>query len=292
MKKILLLIPLLFVGLLCFAIDKMFHTHGAAHLLGVPMLGNSDMRIAYSNAYRSLWKKATLNGKLDKPLGQPGGPTWLPNTGNKILSQSDLISEIVLNVNKTTYQFNINANQNVGGVQLPRERRLNLQDTFYAAQIGYYFSMVQTGGGNTDYANQLFTHPPGQFFGAINLNLADALWNGNLSLAINNRTVVPEWDLYRHRETPQTQYPQFNTPVVTDQYPINDEQYGAQSGMYPCEPMWILDGSYDNVMQVVYNNALNLAGLGTSVVHMVVVIRGILAQNCGKIMEPGLMNPE
>jgi hypothetical protein len=235
-----------------------------------------------------LYNKATNNGANKNP-------SWLPNQGNKILSQSDLRSEIVLNQNKTTYQFGINVNQIVNSQTIfNTERRLNLQDAFYVAQIGYYFRIVSTQGGNTIYSSQLFTHIPGFLFGGgIDVQAGAALWDGNLTLGINNRTVVPEWDLTRHYELPQTQSPMFTTGVATQQYPVNDEFYGGQSGNYPVEPMWILDGSYDNVLNVTYNNALAAIGLGQGAtnIHMVVVMRGILAQNCGKIMEPGNMNP-
>jgi len=254
----------------------------------VQMLGANDMRIAYTNAYRSLWNKATKNGK-------DTNPSWLPNQGNKILSQSDLRSEIVLNQNKTTYQFGINVNQIVNSQTIfNTERRLNLQDTFYCAQIGYYFRVVSTAGGNTSFGSYLNTAIPGWLYGGgVDINAGTSLWDGNLSLSINNRTVVPEWDLYRHFQRNTTQSPVFTTFSPTSQYPAGDETSGDQSGMYPCEPMWILDGSYDNVMNVTFNNALNTIGLGTGAlnIHMVVVMRGILAQNCGKIMEPGLMNP-
>ena len=286
----LLMLPLLAVA---FVIDYFF-CHGAhtAILCGIPMIGSSDMRVAYVNAYRSLYNKATNNGKLANKLGEPGGPSWLPNTGNKILSQSDIRSEILLNVNKTRYQFGINNNDVAPGqVLYNTERRLALNDVFYVSQIGYYFRILSTTAGNTDFNSQLFTHIPGQFSGAINLNQGAALWDGNLTLSILNRVVIPEWDLTRHYEVPQTQYPVFTTPSATAQYPVNDEFYGSQSGMYPTEPMWILDGSYDNVLEVNYNNALTIAGLSTCTIHMVVVMRGILAQNCSKVMEPGTMNP-
>lgn len=261
-----------------------YHIPGATVMMGIPMIGSQDMRIAYANTYKSLWAKATNNGANKNP-------SWLPNQGNKILSQGYLQSEILLNTSKTAYQFGINVNQLTNGQPVyVDERRLQLQDAFYVSSIGYYFKTVATGGGDTEFQYHLFTHPPGQQANGTNQNTLDALWDGNLSLSVNNRTVVPQWDLWRHYETPQTQYPFFGVASPTALYPINDEHYGSQSGVYPCEPMWLLDGAYDNVLNINYNAGLNTIGLGGSV-HMVVILRGILAQNCSKLMEPGLMNP-
>ena len=288
MKIIIKSLVLVVIALAGIIISFLTKQHATGIFALIPMIGSADMRIAYANAYRSLWNKATNNGTNKNP-------SWLPNAGNKILSQSDLRSEIVLNPNKTTYQFGINVNQIVNSQTIfNTERRLNLQDTFYCSQIGYYFRMVATQFGNTSWASYLQTFLSGQFFGSgLDLNRSSALWDGNLSMSINNRTVVPEWDLWRHYEINTTQYPTFVTSTPTTLLPVWDEISGAQSGMYPCEPMWILDGSYDNVLNVNYNNALNAIGLGSGEleVHMVIVMRGILAQNCGKIMEPGLMNP-
>lgn len=272
------------------------HHHAGYMAMSAPgMIGSQDMRIAYTNAYRSLYAKATDNGRLTGKMGDANGPSWLPNVGNKILSQSDLISDIVINVNKTNYQFGINVNQLTNGQSgiFPAERRLNLQDTFFVASVGYYFKMYQTGGGATNYQSTLFTHIPGWFFGgAGGFDITnDSLWDGNLALSINNRTVVTEWDLWRHHEVPTTQYPVFESLASDALLPVNDETYGGQSGMYPAEPMWILDGSYDNVLNVGYNNGLADLNINNNIVHMQVRLRGILAQNCGKIMEPGLANP-
>lgn len=276
-----------FFGLFYMLEQHFFKTHGVI-TMGTQMIGNQDLRIAYVNAYRSLYDKAT------KSVAPGAKPSWMPNQGNKILSQSDLRSEIVLNVNKTTYQFGINVNQQTNQQPiLNTERRLNLQDTFFVAQIGYYFRVVVTAGGSSAYTNQLFTHPPGQIYNppTVNLDSMVSLWNGNMSLAVNNRTIVPEWDLFRHYVCPDNQAPVFGAALATQLFPVNDALWGAQDGMYPVEPMWILDGSYDNVMNITFNNALNLSGLANTQVNMVVIMRGILAQNCGKIMEPGMMNP-
>jgi len=294
-KPIKIILGLLVLAVIIF----MPHMHHAAHVVmcGVPIIGAQDLRIAYTNAYRTLWNKATKNGAIPADKAE-----WLPNVGNKVLSQSDLISEINLSANKSNYNFGINVNQLQNGQPIYQtERRLNLQDTFFCSQIGYFLRVVQTYTGNTDFQYKLFTHPPGQLVGTGGLtdwsNYCDTLWNGSLNLSINNRTIVPEWDLWRHYETPQTQFPTYVTAGTNYGFtiPINDEVYGAQSGMFPCEPMWVLDGSYDNVMQCNFNNSLAAlfsgTGTGQFTLHMVIVMRGILAQNCGKIMEPGLMNP-
>jgi hypothetical protein len=277
------------------------HADAGVILAGVPIIGAQDMRIAYTNAYRSLYMKATGGGRLKGAPGSPGGPEWLPNNGNIILAQSDLISDVLLSANKSAYQFGINVGQvlnqqtSVG----PSERRLTLQDQFYVAQIGYYLIVPRFVGGVSAFST-LYTHNPGLFYNSATDPAwigGDALWDGNLSLTVNNRIVTPEWDLRRHYECPQTQYPVYNGFAGGfpnyEKFPVNDEQYGSQSGMYPVEPLWILDGAYNNVLDLVYNNSIAevFAAFPTTELTVRLIMRGILAQNCSKLMEPGIINP-
>jgi len=270
-------------------IDHVFNLHHTTVKVagGIPIIGAQDMRIAYTNTYRTLLKKAMR--------GVPSGktPPWMPNTDNRILSQSYLRSEIQLTATRSQYQFGINTNQIAAGqVLYPSEQRLNLQDSFFVSNVGYYFRNLSAAGGNL--SSRLYTAPSGQFYGSggvTALTTQDTLWDGNLSLAVNNRTIVPSWDLWRHFEQPNEQFPVFGSAIAGSQFPVDDEGYGSQSGMYPCEPMWILDGSYDSICNVTFNNSIATA-IGSNTIHMVLILRGILAQNCGKIMEGGgLMEP-
>lgn len=259
-------------------------------LLGIPMIGATDIRIAYANAFRNLHNLATDYGKV--PVASA---PWYPNRGNVILSQSFLRSEIILNPNTSNYQFGILNTQltNSQSTIARTEQRLTLQDVFFVSQIGYYFCISSSSGGDTEYANHLFTHPPGQLWNSTSLlNNLDALWQGELALNVNNRVVTTAWDLWRHYETPETQYPVFNTFSGNEQIVVNDEHYGSQSGVFPCEPMWILNGSYDNILNCTYNASLaSVIPAAPAIYKCVLILRGILAQNCSKIMEPGNMNP-
>jgi hypothetical protein len=245
------------------------------------------MRIAYANAFKSLHLLATNNDTIAAKDAK-----WYPNVGNKILSQSYIRTEILLDQTKNAYQFGILNNQITNGQTIfSTEKRITLQDIFYVSAVGYYFNQQASSGGSTILKDHLYTHPPGFIASGSNVNTLDALWQGELQLNVNNRVVEPGWDLWRHYETPQTQYPVFGVFQANQQYPVNDEHYGSQSGMYPTEPMWILNGAYDNVLTLQYYNSINAIGLSTSVTRMVLRLVGILAQNCSKIMEPGTINP-
>jgi hypothetical protein len=286
-EKLLPYVPFVLLCLCAVVLHYVFPGVPGLITCGVPMIGAMDSRIAYANAFKNLHMKATQNGKIAVE-----NTPWYPNRGNVILSQSYLRSEVKLSASKNTYQFGILNNQITNGQTaiFNSEKRLTLQDVFYVAQIGYYFRLVASGLGNTVYSSHLFSHPPGQISNGTNTNTLDALWQGELQLNVNNRVVEPGWDLWRHYETPQTQYPVFESAVDSQQYPVNDEHYGGQSGVYPVEPMWILNGAFDNVMNVSYYDGLSNIGLSGDV-HMVIIMRGILAQNCSKLMEPGTINP-
>src|SRR3984885_181632 len=281
MKKNIKFLPSIALLVIAYVVNKMVGHHVGTLIAGVPMIGSQDMRIAYANAFRNLHNSAMAGMAAGT---SPTKAKWYPNRGNVILSQSFLRSEIVLDTTRNTYQFGILNNQITNGQTqiFNTEQRLTLQDIFYVAALGYYFN-VQT---DANQKYHLYTHPPGTIYNGSNTLTLDALWNAELSLNVNNRVIISAWDMWRHYETPQTQYPTYGTFVGTQQYPVNDEHYGSQSGMFPCEPMWILNGAFDNVMNLTFNYGLATIGVSNGQ-RMVLIMRGILAQNCSKLMEPG-----
>ena len=98
------------------------------------------------------------------------------------------------------------------------------------------------------------------------------LYNGYLSLTVNNRVITPSWDLYRHLEINQTQ--QTTAPVAAG-IPL-DQLMGNSATAVACEPNWVLIGSKNNTLQ------LNLpAAIGTvqATTVLVLILKGVLAQN-------------
>lgn len=190
-----------------------------------------------------------------------------------VLSQSYLRTELTLSTTKTLYQFPILVNDNSQGTITNTSNLLQLQDGFYVSSIGLFFAKPSS---STDASFQLCTYPNSQVFSAA--NTASSLYNfynGSLSLTINNRQVVPSYDLYRHYSVPMQQQ------VAAPYYSANtanfrDEQDGGESGFYPIEPGWVLVGSKQNILQVTLPQALTAVEANSRVI---IILRGHLGQN-------------
>jgi hypothetical protein len=102
-----------------------------------------------------------------------------------------------------------------------------------------------------------------------------SFYNGNLSLTVNNRQIVPAYDVYRHYDVPQTQQAA-NADYTTSGINYRDQQSGADSGFYPIEPGWVMVGSKQNTLQIEIPSALAAVNTDSRVV---LIMRGHLAQN-------------
>lgn len=189
-----------------------------------------------------------------------------------ILSQSYLRLERLLSTSVTNYQFGVLINdQPQGSTIRPNEQRLNLQDAFYVGSVQLFLSNTAAA---TDTNYNPITYPNRFVF--TTAGAAQALYNlynGYLSLTVNNRIITPSWDVLRHLEINQTQQ---NAALASG---VNiDQLTGTESTGFACEPNWVLIGSKNNILQ------LNLpAAVGTlqatSVTIVSIILRGVLAQN-------------
>lgn len=243
------------------------------------MISSIDARLAYRIAR--------------KRLTDPNGPFRISPDRMRsevICSQSYLRLEVPLRKQITNYTFPVTITQaHSGGEEVSIwEQRLQLQDSFFCNQVGYFFQVRETVNGDTSLASQLYTFPTnknqnaGQSFFD---NPTSSLWAGNLTLSIMNRVQTPGWDLWRHYKVPETQAPYYTT-VPSNGYIPQDQVDLAQDGFYPCEPYWTLVGSKNN--QLVLNlaqppgtgiEADNPASDFVGEYRMVLILRGVLAQN-------------
>ena len=193
--------------------------------------------------------------------------------GQAVLSQSYLRTELALTTSKTLYQFPILVNDNGQGTPPNTAKLLNLQDAFYCSSLFIGFAKPSSA---TDTTFQLVTYPNASIFSASNTaSSLYSFYNGNLSLTVNNRQIVPAYDLYRHYSVPQQQ------EVAAPYYSANtanfkDQQDGSESAFYPVEPAWVLVGSKQNSLQVQLPTAM--AAVETNS-RAVIILRGHLAQN-------------
>jgi hypothetical protein len=192
------------------------------------------------------------------------------SAGQAVLSQSYIRSEVAMSTTTTSYQIPILVNSVGAGTNFATNNLLNLQDAFVVSSIGVFVAIPAA---STTTAFPLYTYPNAT---AINTVGAAAalynLYNGKLSVVVNNRQIVPSWDLYRHLYVPQTQQGAASTASTIDQ---ND---ATEYGYYPCEPNIVLVGSKNNVISLELPGAISTLQ-ATTAPRIVVIMRGILAQN-------------
>jgi len=192
------------------------------------------------------------------------------SAGQAVLSQSYLRSEVAMSTSTTSYQIPILVNSVGAGTNFATNNLLNLQDAFVVSSIGVFVSIPAA---STTTAFPLYTYPNASAFTTSGAAAAlYNLYNGKLSVVVNNRQIVPAWDLYRHLYVPQTQQGAASTATTIDE---ND---ATEFGYYPVEPNIVLVGSKNNVISLELPGAISTLQASTAP-RIVVIMRGILAQN-------------
>lgn len=181
------------------------------------------------------------------------------------LTQNTLRLEQPLVAGATLYQFPVLVNQQVFS---NTETRLNQQDSAVAYSMAVFAgqpaSAIDSAWIPESYANPIA-------FGA-NAVALQSLWNGsNLTMSVNNDILVPNWDVLKHYNAPETQAtaaPGAGSPL--------DQFRGGWDGFYPMEPNVVLIGSKNNVIQINLSQGISAVNEYSRVI---VMIRCILAQN-------------
>jgi len=192
------------------------------------------------------------------------------STAKAVLSQSYLRLEVPLTTTSTQFTFDVLVNENLNQNSVTQQK-LNLQDAFYVSEVGMYVGIATTSA-TTETNVQLYTYPNPNVFTTTNASTSlYSLYNGFLQLTINQRTIVPSWDMQRHLFIPQTQKTGAATPPL-------DQMEAIHQGMYPAEPAWVLSGAKKNVLQAVLPGNLT-AVQATVQTRLILILRGVLAQN-------------
>ena len=194
------------------------------------------------------------------------------SAGSAVLSQSYLRFEAPLSTTKAQYQFDVLINQSINGV-IATQQQLNLQDAFVVSQIGFF---VANPSGLTATDFRLFTYDNSTVFTGANVaNGIRTVYNGELTLTVNQRQIVTGWNVNRHYVVPQMQQTA-NADYTASAISYQDQIDGGDTGYYPCEPNWVLVGSKKN------DFVLNLPAAPAAVLsnsRVVVILSGLLAQN-------------
>lgn len=215
-------------------------------------MNNIDARLVYENSRKALNKAF------------PG------LKGNDIaeickLTQSTYRLEQPLVAGNTLYQFPVLANQEIFA---NTEKRLLQQDSAVIYQIGI-FAGAPVSAVDAAFIPDTYNSPLKY---GVNAPPLLSLWNGsNFSIAVNNDILVPNWDVMKHYNAPETQ----QTAALGAGSP-QDQFRGGFDGFEAMEPNVVLIGSKNNVIQ------LNLSvGIATvqAFSRAIVILRCITAQN-------------
>jgi hypothetical protein len=196
------------------------------------------------------------------------------NPNQVVLSQSYLRLEVALSTSITNYQFPVLVNDvsSSNTTSFATEQRLNLQDSFVISSLGFFVAAPSS---STAVDFQLATYPNPYIFSTTNAASSLFNWyNSSLTLTVNNRQIVPAYDLYRHYSVPQQQGGNSYTTAQTQAF--RDQQDGGESAFYPIEPAWVLVGSKQNTLQVQLPSAMAAIQANS---RAILVLRGHLAQN-------------
>jgi hypothetical protein len=194
------------------------------------------------------------------------------NPAAAVLSQSYLRFEAPLSTSQTTYTFDTLVNENTNP-NFVTQNKLNLQDAFVVSGIGFFLAVPDTSG-TTETAFPLLSYPTQTKFSATAKDAAYTIYNGQMQLTVNQRTIITGWDLSRHYMVPQTQA--LINPSAFSPFNAIDEINLATDGFYPAEPNIVMVGSKKNILQVQLNTGLATVQANS---RLVCVFRGILAQN-------------
>jgi hypothetical protein len=190
------------------------------------------------------------------------------NVSQAVCTQSYVRSEVAMSTTQANYRIPVLANDTTA-TTFNTEFRLALQDVMVVNEIGIFLAAPSSA---TDAAFLLYSNANATVF-STSAGPASTLWNSFFNVSVNNQTVIPNWDVYRHYFVPFSQ----NGVGVTAQtvFP-KDSQDGSQSGFYPTEPNFILNGAA-NIQAFITLPAAMSSVVASS--RIVVIWRGIKLQN-------------
>lgn len=185
------------------------------------------------------------------------------NPASAVLSQSFLRFEVAMTTTSTSYTFDTLVNENSNNFNSVTSAKLNLQDAFVTSSIGLFWADTTS---LTAANYNLFSFDDRTAW----TENAWGLYNANLQLTVNQRTILTGWDTSRHYYAPQYQE---NTTTKG----VNELDLSSY-GFFPVEPNIVMVGSKKNVLQLILPQALQTLPLSESG-RIVVIFRGLLAQN-------------
>ena len=199
------------------------------------------------------------------------------------LTQSSLYLSLPISNTQTTYNFEILESQtaNLTADQI----RLNINDEFICTTLGIFAEGDLLQMGTPTGIKRLFTYSPIE--NVSSASRFENLWNGTLSVSVNNIVFLDKFDTRKHEYIGQTQWGSF--AAGTQNATQNNGQF-SKSGMFPIEPSLTLSGSKKNQITLQLPTALstgatiqitdNNAGTTSYGINRIgIMMRGLNAQN-------------
>lgn len=197
-----------------------------------------------------------------------------------ICTQSFIRSEVAMSTATASYNLPILANQQSQNGTTVRllNTPLNLQDVFVVNElfVGWTVATATTVNG------KLYTYPNATAATSSTIATAlNTLYNGKLSIQMNNRNILPNWDLNRHYQANQTQQNTNINGSVTapSQYAIDQADF-SEDGFVPVEPNWVFNGAGNIQASLILPSAISDIPTNGAIVA---IFRGILLQNVSTV---------
>lgn len=196
------------------------------------------------------------------------------NPGRAVLSQSYLRTEAVLTTTQTQYNLNVLVNDTLQPA-FATAQLLNLQDSFIVSSIFIGVAKAATTATSETNVPLYSYNDPSAFSTAGAAAALVTLYGGAMNLTVNQRVIVPTWDIYRHYHAPIMQTAQTPTGAGT----VTNSFSYDKDGFYPVEPNIVLVGSKKNQLQITLPSAISTLQAAPASTRLVVIFRGLLAQN-------------
>lgn len=205
------------------------------------------------------------------------------------LSQSYLRFESQLSQNRSEYKFPVLVSQQNSGTTTPATvKQLNTQDAFYCTEISYFIRVVnrQSATPRDILSYVPYTFPGNDTIqdGSLGSTYAYKLWSGEINMVVNGDVIIPGMDLQRFLFIPEGQRDTWTGPYPISTFSRPWDQYdGSSDAFYPLAPEIVLLGNDKIDLSITFPDNINNAIGADATVNMVILVRGLLAQNVTKI---------
>ena len=199
------------------------------------------------------------------------------DASHAVLTPSFLRSEVLLTTTAASYHVPVLINDNVNGTPTVREARLTLQDLFVVCAI----QLTLVSGSSTNGAAKFYTYPNLTAFPTGAAQLYN-VYNGYLTIQVNNQNILPKLSLQDHYFVPQQQQnANFNvaSPTSPAQFAIDQVDMGLNA-FQVIEPNIVLNGASNIQASYIFPAAPSAVDSNT---YVSLKWYGILAQNCTSV---------